>query len=177
MNLRTLVLNSFEWPHRIVSWQRGVVLAYKEKVDVLRVYETSIPTERALIAIPAVVRLRRVVPMTRGKIKFNRMNVYLRDSFRCCYCGKRFASSTLTRDHVIPRSQWTGPADKMTDWGNIVTACVTCNLRKGRRTPEQAGMPMLFKPHRPRTLPVQPPLLLPADAPEIWRDWQPEEAA
>ena len=31
----------------------------------------------------------------------------------------------------------------------MVTACRSCNQRKGNRTPEQAGMPLLYLPYRP----------------------------
>jgi 5-methylcytosine-specific restriction endonuclease McrA len=48
-------------------------------------------------------------------------------------------------DHVIPRSR--GGA---TDWSNIVTSCVPCNLKKGDRTPREAGLPLLVKPSKPR---------------------------
>ncbi|MFM7570545.1 MAG: HNH endonuclease, partial [Betaproteobacteria bacterium] len=34
-------------------------------------------------------------------------------------------------------------------WTNLVSACKPCNLRKGNRTPEQAGMPLLYVPYVP----------------------------
>jgi len=50
----------------------------------------------------------------------------------------------LTRDHVMPVSK--GGRDT---WVNVVTACWSCNVRKGSRTPQQAGMPLLAVPYRP----------------------------
>jgi 5-methylcytosine-specific restriction endonuclease McrA len=34
-------------------------------------------------------------------------------------------------------------------WENVVSACYACNSRKGNRTPQQAGMPLLAVPYRP----------------------------
>jgi 5-methylcytosine-specific restriction endonuclease McrA len=34
-------------------------------------------------------------------------------------------------------------------WMNLVTACGPCNGRKADRTPEEAGMPLLYLPYVP----------------------------
>ena len=52
----------------------------------------------------------------------------------CVYCGKPAAHM----DHVIPKSQGGTDGD-----ANLVPACAKCNLSKGARTPEEAGMEML----------------------------------
>ena len=175
MNARSLVLTWGEQPHRIVSWQRAVCLVVKGKVDVLRNYAGVIPAERAIIQIPAVVKLRREVPIARRAIRFGRMSLYLRDGFRCCYCNERHAPEELTYDHVTPRIQWRGDPKKLTDWENIVTACWDCNQKKGSRTPAQAGMKLLRKPYRPTKLPPLP-FFWPKDPPEAWQDWRPIQA-
>ena len=61
-----------------------------------------------------------------------------RDGGCCRYCGRevkfndRRGSGGGTYDHVIP--------DGGTTLDNLVVACRGCNARKGRRTPEEAGM-------------------------------------
>ena len=67
-----------------------------------------------------------------------------RDQHRCLYCGHDFPRPHLTRDHVMPLSK--GGRDI---WENVVSACLRCNIRKGGRTPQQAGMPLLAVPYRP----------------------------
>ncbi|MBN1311548.1 MAG: HNH endonuclease [Anaerolineae bacterium] len=58
--------------------------------------------------------------------------------FRCAYCGCR--GEGLTPDHVIPLSRGGDNA-----LSNIVPSCSACNLRKGARTPEEAGMSFAVK--------------------------------
>ena len=70
--------------------------------------------------------------------------LFARDANLCLYCGNEFSRHTLTRDHVVPTSR--GGRDI---WENVVSACVHCNSRKGGRTPQQAGMPLLAVPYRP----------------------------
>nr|WP_275672425.1 HNH endonuclease [Thermomonas alba] len=70
--------------------------------------------------------------------------LFARDQYLCLYCGREFSRHALTRDHVLPVSR--GGRDV---WENVVTACVQCNSRKGNRTPQQAGMPLLAIPYRP----------------------------
>ncbi|MBS7456141.1 HNH endonuclease [Coralloluteibacterium stylophorae] len=70
--------------------------------------------------------------------------LFARDAYLCMYCGREVQRAQLTRDHVHPISR--GGRDV---WENVVTACLACNSRKGGRTPQQAGMPLLAVPFRP----------------------------
>ena len=57
------------------------------------------------------------------------------------------------------------------DWENIVTCCVTCNRRKGGRTPGEAGMHLLRSPKRPESAPAIRITVGLRNAPESWRDY------
>jgi 5-methylcytosine-specific restriction endonuclease McrA len=70
--------------------------------------------------------------------------LFARDGHLCLYCGNELGRHQLTRDHVQPISR--GGRDI---WENVVSACISCNSRKGNRTPQQAGMPLLAVPFRP----------------------------
>ncbi len=100
------------------------------------------------IAVPRIIRLLGYDRLPRQDVKFNRRNIFARDGNRCQYCGKKFGTSELSLDHVLPRSQQ-GP----TTWDNIVTCCIACNVKKGGRTPEQANMKLLTRPVKPRRSP------------------------
>ena len=70
--------------------------------------------------------------------------LFARDRHLCLYCGQHFHKNQLTRDHVLPLSK-----KGLDEWENVVSACLHCNVRKGSRTPQQAGMPLLAVPYRP----------------------------
>jgi 5-methylcytosine-specific restriction endonuclease McrA len=164
MSLRTLILTPWMQPHRLATWQDGVVLAVTEKGDVLEAYEAICASPSITLAIPAVVRLRKEIRASKKGVKFSRTSIYQRDGYRCCYDGKRYAPKDLTYDHVIPRSR--GGA---TDWLNIVASCRPCNTKKDRKTPAEAGMHMHFQPYKPRVLPMTAPFLVDvASMPEQW---------
>lgn len=101
------------------------------------------------MAVPRVVRLLSYDKFPRHKVKFNRRNIFARDGNHCQYCGKRFPTSELSLDHVLPRSRG-GRAN----WLNLVCSCLKCNVRKGGRTPWEAGMKLIREPEQPKTSPV-----------------------
>jgi len=70
--------------------------------------------------------------------------LFRRDRYLCAYCGSELPGHRLTRDHIVPVSQ--GGRDQ---WMNVVTACRPCNQRKSGRTPEQAGLELLYAPYVP----------------------------
>ncbi len=74
----------------------------------------------------------------------NNHTLFRRDGQLCMYCGGRFPSRALTRDHVRPISL--GGADT---WANVVAACKRCNNFKGGRLPEDAGLELLAVPFVP----------------------------
>lgn len=78
-----------------------------------------------------------------GKVVFSKANLMERDRFKCGYCRKR----ATTMDHVVPRCQ-----GGLSEWTNCIAACRKCNSDKGGRTPEQAGMRLLWEPFTPKSL-------------------------
>ncbi len=111
-------------------------------------YTRMIHTPNLEIPLPEVVILTLFNSFVRREVSFSRRNIFARDRHRCQYCGKRPAKQYLTLDHVFPRSR--GGKDT---WDNLVLACIECNVYKGNRTPEEAGMPLLAKPSAPLWLP------------------------
>ena len=75
---------------------------------------------------------------------FSKLKLFRRDRMTCAYCGQRFAERVLQCEHILPESRgggWT--------WMNLVTACGACNGRKADRTPDEAGMPLVYLPYVP----------------------------
>ncbi|CAN5678603.1 HNH endonuclease [soil metagenome] len=108
-----------------------------------------IHTVRFQIAVPRIIRLLGYDKLPRQDVKFNRRNIYARDSSRCQYCGKKYPTTELSLDHVKPKSQ-----GGRSTWDNIVCCCIKCNVKKGGRTPEQAHMHLITKPVKPKRSPV-----------------------
>jgi 5-methylcytosine-specific restriction endonuclease McrA len=57
-----------------------------------------------------------------------RLRIFVRDAYRCVYCGQQFPPEELTIDHVEARVRGGDRSD-----GNLVTACRGCNTLKGHR--------------------------------------------
>ena len=106
-------------------------------------------TVTSAIWVPRVIRLLTYDRLPKQSVKFNRRNIFARDNNQCQYCGKKFPTSELSLDHVLPRSQ-----GGQSTWENIVCACVACNVRKGGRTPREAHMALIRRPEKPKRSPL-----------------------
>ena len=155
------------FPLSLWSWQHAVSAVYLNRVNIVAEYDRVVRSPSFEMALPSVISLKRYVSANR-RPAFTRFNVFLRDRFSCQYCGDRLPTQELTFDHVIPRSR-----GGRTNWENVVTACSTCNLRKGNRMPGSSGMRPLERPAQPTTYQLQengrafPPNFLH----ESWRDY------
>ena len=81
--------------------------------------------------LPSVIALKDYI-IPQSKPSFTRFNVFLRDKFSCQYCG---SADELTFDHLLPRSK-----GGETNWDNVVTACSSCNVKKGGKLLKSSGM-------------------------------------
>jgi len=175
LSVSVLLLNRLYMAMRVISARRAMQLLYSSLAEVVWVEDGQyvsydfddwievsmaryrfqpeehdwIRTIRFQIVVPKIVRLLHYAKVPKAGVKLNRRNLFARDRNRCQYCGRRFPSGELSLDHVIPRSQ--GGSNT---WDNIVCACVKCNVRKGGRTPDQAGLSLITPPRRPARSPV-----------------------
>ena len=101
------------------------------------------------IQAPRILRLLHYDRVPRQRVRLNRRNLFARDGGKCQYCNKTFPTSELSIDHVVPSCR-----GGETTWENVVCACVRCNVRKGGRTPDEAGMKLAKKPVRPKRSPL-----------------------
>jgi 5-methylcytosine-specific restriction endonuclease McrA len=168
---QTLLLNATFEPLKVVHWQKAVTLWCQGKVEIISHYDREVHAVSFSFKLPSVIRLLRFVHIKRrfDYVPFSRANIYARDHYRCQYCSDVFPTSELTFDHVVPVAH-----GGRKDWENIVTCCITCNRRKGGRTPEQAGMRLVRHPRRPEKAPALERLRITIglrNAPESWRDY------
>jgi len=128
------------------SWMEFGILQEAEEINE---YDDWIRTVRFSIPVPRIVRLLTYDRLPQRQIKLNRRNIMARDHYTCQYCEFRGSPSQMTIDHLVPRSK--GGDDT---WTNLVTACKKCNSKKGNRTPEEAKMPLIRAPKKPRINPM-----------------------
>jgi 5-methylcytosine-specific restriction endonuclease McrA len=165
-NASTLLLTPWYTAHKIITWQKAVTMLFGGDVEVVQEYDETIRSPSVSMQMPAVVRLKRALGSVKRGVKFSRVNVLVRDGFRCQYCGEKKRVGELNYDHVIPRAR-----GGKTVWENIVAACYPCNGKKGGRTPEQAGMRLLSQPSKPKTLPLLGPILDERRMNPAWASW------
>jgi 5-methylcytosine-specific restriction endonuclease McrA len=146
VDANVLVLNTDYQPLNVCNVRRAVVLLEKEKAMTVELDGAVIRSERRALRAPSVIRLAYHVKRPRPVVKLTRREILARDDHRCQYCGKH--GPDLTIDHVIPRHR-----GGQHTWDNVVTACKSCNHRKGGRTAAEAHMPMLRAPFRPPSTP------------------------
>jgi 5-methylcytosine-specific restriction endonuclease McrA len=175
-----LVLNRSYVAVRVVDVRRAFVLLYRSTAEVIHVedgryanYDLGswcelselwyqdvmtglmgnhgdwVRTVRLRIHVPRIIRLLGFDQPPRHSVRLNRKNVFARDGNQCQYCGETFPNSQLSFDHVKPRSR-----GGTTSWENVVTCCLTCNSRKGDRTPQEAGMRLKREPSKPSHNPI-----------------------
>lgn len=155
---RVVVLNASYEVLSLVALHRAVAYLLREKAEIVAHRDgAELHSSSGLsIPIPTVVRLLRYVrvPYRHQTPAWTKAGLLRRDRHTCAYCGHR--GSTV--EHLLPVSR-----GGHSTWSNTVTACVACNTRKGNRTPEEAGMALLYGPTVPT---VQTALLFALAEPE-----------
>lgn len=125
-----------------IAWALG------EETLVFRGGIQRVTGRRSELEVPPVIALAKSEVMVRHHLPIplghDNSLLFRRDRHLCAYCGGKFDRSNLTRDHIHPRAR--GGRDA---WTNVVAACRCCNMRKGCRTPEEAGLDLLFVPYQP----------------------------
>jgi 5-methylcytosine-specific restriction endonuclease McrA len=96
---------------------------------------------------PATIRLKTRVNKKWRAPRFRKKVLFNRDNWQCQYCRMTLNWTSVTIDHVQPRSRGGG-----TTWKNCVASCKACNKRKADRTPAEAGMPLIKQPGEPSPL-------------------------
>jgi 5-methylcytosine-specific restriction endonuclease McrA len=143
-----LVLDKSYTPTTIFSHKKAFILDVLGRCEVLEYYRTkTIRSVSADYPVPLVIRIP--ILLRHWKKGPTRRAIHIRDNFTCAYCGKTLKDSEITIDHIVPKScggKWT--------WKNLITCCAECNQRKGNRTPEEAGMELLFLPYVPTRIEI-----------------------
>jgi|694.fasta_scaffold38868_11 hypothetical protein len=177
-----LVLNADYTPLGIIDWKKAMVWSFKYiynsskmHIEIIDYYDSDyiVGANNKTFLIPAVIKTNKYFKVHTQSVTFSRKNLFIRDNFTCQYCGEKNEINKLTYDHVIPKSKWQFDHSP-TNWTNIVTACVSCNLKKKNRTPSQANMPLRNHPVVPQKsikyLPVSHHIsTIKSEVPDQWK--------
>lgn len=181
LDTHVLVLNRYYQPVRVTDVRRALVMLYVGVARALdhqfrqfdfhswaelgaQLGDDTVSTVSRRILVPRVLVLQAYARVPVGRIRFSRHNIFVRDEHTCQYCGRDLPRKQLNLDHVVPRSQ-----GGKTNWENVVASCIPCNVKKGGRTPRQAGMVLRRAPQRPRWVDiVRPPSMR-----GHYREWLP----
>lgn len=139
LQLQVVVFSKNYLPLARITIKRAVVLLVTGQAETLDYSSTQsweIRSPSVVLQVPEHIRLTSGNPERHWKIPpVNRREVFRRDHHTCQYCGN---TKRLTLDHVIPRSR-----GGTHTWDNVVTACETCNSRKGDSLSERLRQRLL----------------------------------
>ncbi len=137
-----LVLNATYEPLGVVGSKRALIMVLEAKAELLHSTGREFHSVSRVVPEPSVVRLRHMVKVPyRVNMALNRRAVFIRDGFRCQYCGGPAESI----DHVIPRAR-----GGQHSWDNVVAACRKCNSSKEDRLVHEIGFHLSSQPKQPK---------------------------
>lgn len=150
-----LTLDAHGIPHRWVTWQQACfyyaknLVAWTLGTEAFTFYGgiSRATGTRSSITAHSIIAIRGKAMASRGFSQvppLNNRELFRRDRHICGYCGGEFNFLRLTRDHIRPVSR--GGSDT---WMNVVAACRHCNGIKRNRTPEEAGLELIYAPYVP----------------------------
>jgi len=141
-----LVLDNGYMPVNVCNMNNAQKLIAKNRAEVIEADEEPIYTSERAYQRPTVIRLLNSIKRFEKKISVTRNHIFRRDNYTCAYCGGHGDNirNNLTVDHIVPASR-----GGLYTWQNLVTSCKRCNSKKDDRTPQEAGMPLLYQPFRP----------------------------
>lgn len=170
-SVRVLILNQSFEPLQVCTARRAVVLLFTGKAERVEDTPRVLRSPSLVFVLPSVIRLHRYIRRpARPAIAFTKKNILKRDGYTCQYCGRN-GGERMTIDHVIPRS-----SGGRTVWENVVSACRTCNLRKGNKPPEAVGMRLLRAPAKPLSVYYLGFLTRTSQRPPAWNKYLPMTA-
>ena len=150
-----LQLDSQGQPTKWITWQTAVIYHAKNQVSwsmgefafTFHGGDNRVTGKQSVITTSSIIALKGNANSAKRRYKtptLGNRELFSRDRHMCAYCGGIFSDNKLSADHILPTSR--GGQDV---WMNVVTACGRCNQKKDDKTPEEAGMQLLYVPYIP----------------------------
>lgn len=118
-------------------------------------WHLKINTIRHEIRCPTVLVATGYDKILMKKSRVTKSGLWDRDKGKCIYTGKTLTKSSATIEHIIPKSRWKEKklAGSPDNWTNLALCDKEINHKKGSKTPEEAGLKLLWKPTEPNAVP------------------------
>lgn len=129
----------------LITIKKCIKLMVKGKVEVIKESDKQL---RVGFLLPKVIRLIKHINVNMKKnIPFSKQNIFVRDEYKCMYCGKPLNAKTATVDHIVPQAK-----GGKNSYLNCTTSCKTCNQWKADKHLHETSMQLLKQPYHPSFL-------------------------
>ena len=104
----TLLLNADFQPMELsplstLSWKESISAYYKDSIYIFKTHDNwKVRSPSIEFDVPSII-VAKMYHKRKSHAKLSRRNLFIRDDYRCQYCGVKFYHHELTFDHVIPR--------------------------------------------------------------------------
>lgn len=143
LSARVLVLNSSYEPIHICTVRRAIIMIFKGHAVMQEPGGFALRSVNSTFLAPSVIRLLQFVRIPYRNKLASKSNILIRDRYVCQYCGKPLRSQEVTLDHILPRSR-----GGESNWENLAACCPRCNVQKGSKLPEEAGLKLIRDPRK-----------------------------
>lgn len=141
-------------PRRWIGFEEAITYQAKQAIawslgDIVATFRGGYQNngEQSVLETPSIIAIRGhgFDPNRHSVVALTNKTLFGRDRYTCAYCGiTHYNTKYLSREHITPVSK-----GGKNNWMNVVTACHPCNHKKANRTPEGAGMKLLYVPYAP----------------------------
>ena len=144
---RVILCNTTAQVMATIPWDRAICLLFSGKAISIKDTDHIVHSPSVEVAMPEIIMLTNYVQEhTNHYALIERRDpthplpktlVHERDNWVCAYCGQR----GTTIDHIVPKCL--GGAET---WDNVITACSSCNGKKGNKLLSELGWELLYEP-------------------------------
>ena len=127
------------YPLSLWCWQDAIKSVFLNRVSIVSNYQRKVRSPSFEMNLPSVIALKSFVKPSEHP-NFTRFNVFLEISLLV---------NIVEQKRFNFRSFVTKIKGELTDWENVVTACSTCNVKKGGKLYNKCDLKLKKKPFVP----------------------------
>ena len=169
-------LSTVHW-QKAIRWYMEGIITNRHKFHIVEFYDDVFVhhgSKRKAIKLPSVIA-HTSYQKPPNIVKLSKLNMFIRDDYKCQYTGEQCTPSNLSWDHVVPISR-----GGTTKWDNLVLARRDINHLKSNLTAKEFKKKYGFKLHK---VPYEPTVFellnkakkyIPSTYPPCWSPYIPQ---